>query len=223
MQPLADESGEIDIDQTDEVEVDEGGVCNGKPATGNRLLRALFGRRRTHNEELCVASCGVILGRATFFGSEAPNGVRIFLMSLFPTEESLPGIIWHDNNCKIVAMLENDDDSYLRDYFKHCALPVDVFHFKSKHKESDGNCNRNCNPANWPQLMTADGKWRFNSSAAEQANAWFGGYQAMVREMQVDRYNFFLDEMIKRRNRQTVEKLRTGLHAPYLIPRDELL
>jgi hypothetical protein len=51
--------------------------CGDKPATGNRTLRACFGRRRTHNEELCVGSCGVILGRATMFGSEAPNGVRV--------------------------------------------------------------------------------------------------------------------------------------------------
>jgi hypothetical protein len=59
------------------VEVDNHGVCDGKPATGNKPSRAQFGRKRTHNEELCVASCGVILGRATFYGSEAPNGVRV--------------------------------------------------------------------------------------------------------------------------------------------------
>lgn len=67
----------VDDGEDPEVEVDETGICDGKLATGNRTLRARFGRRRTHNEELCVASCGVILGRATFFGSEAPNGVRV--------------------------------------------------------------------------------------------------------------------------------------------------
>jgi len=61
----------------EEVEVHMEDVCNGKPNSGNRNLKARFGRRRTHNEELCVASCGVILGWATFFGSEAPNGVRV--------------------------------------------------------------------------------------------------------------------------------------------------
>lgn len=66
-EPLADE----------EIEVDQDGVCDGKPDTGNQASRAHFGRKRTHNEELCVASCGVILGRATFYGSEAPNGVRV--------------------------------------------------------------------------------------------------------------------------------------------------
>jgi len=61
-------------DQEVEVTVDD---CNGKPSNGNRTVRARFGRRRTHNDELCVASCGVILGRKTFYGSEAPSAVRV--------------------------------------------------------------------------------------------------------------------------------------------------
>jgi hypothetical protein len=61
-------------------------------------------------------------------------------------------------------------------------------------------------PALFPDL-TEDGKWRFNSSAAEMTNVWFGGYQALVRDMRVDRYNFFLDEMIKHRNRMIVHDL----------------
>jgi hypothetical protein len=126
-------------------------------------------------------------------------------MKNFPTKQSLPGVLWHDNNCNIVKMLRNDTDEYLRNYFENCALPVDVFHFKSKHKEGDLDCGANCNPYIWEELRTADGKWRFNSSAAEQTNAWFGGFQSIVREMSVERYNFFLDEMIKRRNRILVK------------------
>ncbi|KAF8953928.1 hypothetical protein BDZ97DRAFT_1929187 [Flammula alnicola] len=61
----------------EELLIDANGICNGKPETGNTTVRARFGRRRTHNEELCVASCGVILGRTTFYGSEVPNGVRV--------------------------------------------------------------------------------------------------------------------------------------------------
>ena len=45
-------------------------------------------------------------------------------------------------------------------------------------------------------LVHDDGQWVFNSSAAEQANVWFGGFQAIVRDMWVERFNFFLDEMI---------------------------
>lgn len=76
---------------------------------------------------------------------------------------------------------------------KTVALPVDVFHFECKHKATDTFCNENCNPARWPDLIK-DGKWLFNSSVAEQANAWFGGFQSITREMRADRYNFFLDK-----------------------------
>ncbi|KAK7689517.1 hypothetical protein QCA50_007309 [Cerrena zonata] len=198
-------------------------ACGGKPDAGNRQLKARFGRRWTHNDELCTASCGIILGCTTFYGSEAPNGVRHFLMRTFPTKRALPGVIWHDNNCQIVRMLRNDVDPYLASYFDNCALLVDVFHFKSKHKEQDVDCGNNCNPYIWPELRTDDGKWRFNSSAAEQANAWYGGFQAIVREMHADRYNFFLDEMIKYRNKFTFRKLQTDGHAPFNIPRKCLL
>jgi hypothetical protein len=120
-------------------------------------------------------------------------------------------------------MLKNNMDERLRTYFDDIALPVDVFHFKSKHKESDIECGQHCNPYIWPELRTDDGKWRFNSSAAEQANAWYGGFLAIVRDMQADRYEFFLDEMIKQRNRMIVKEPKDKGKKPYNIPRDTLL
>jgi hypothetical protein len=68
-------------DDSDDEEIEY--VCEGKSTQGNRVLRARFGRRRTHNEQLCVFSCGVVAGRATFFGSEAPNGVRVRQLKLY--------------------------------------------------------------------------------------------------------------------------------------------
>ncbi|KAF9544131.1 hypothetical protein CPC08DRAFT_730331 [Agrocybe pediades] len=218
-----DSNALVDEEEELEVVIDQDGrlECDGKPDKGNKALKARFGRRRTHNEELCVASCGVILGRCTFYGSEAPNGVRTFWKKLFPYKRSLPRILWHDNNCRIMAMLKKKGDE--DNYFDSCALPVDVFHFKSKHKETDEDCNRHCNPAQWEILETPDKKWRFNSSIAEQTNAWIGGYQAIVREMEADRYEFFLDEMIKRRNQLLVARLERQNKCPREIPRSELL
>ena len=149
--------------------------------------------------------------------------LQTFLMGLFPTQRSLPGVIWHDNNCSIVAMLRNDPDPFLAHYFDRCALPVDVFHFKSKHKETDIFCQTHCNPAGYPELKTDDGGWFFNSSAAEQLNVWLGKYHSICREMTVERFNFFLDEMIKRRNRMIVAQLKEKGYRPYRIPREELL
>jgi hypothetical protein len=45
-------------------------------ATG-RKLRARFGRRRTHNEQLVVAPCGMILARETFYGAEGVGSVIV--------------------------------------------------------------------------------------------------------------------------------------------------
>ena len=103
-----------------------------------------------------------------------------------------------------------------------CALPVDVFHMKSKHKESDDFCGQYCNPALFEELMVG-GKWRFNSSAAEMTNAWFGGFHSIVREMRKDHYDFFLDEMIRRRNAMIVRSLCARGVSCYQIPRTYLL
>lgn len=63
---------------TDElIEVDDDGECPSKSDEGNVKTRARFGRRRTHNEQLVVATCGVILGRATMYGSEGIDGTRV--------------------------------------------------------------------------------------------------------------------------------------------------
>ena len=34
-------------------------------------LRAQFGRKRTHNEQIIVAPCGMVIARETFYGAEA--------------------------------------------------------------------------------------------------------------------------------------------------------
>lgn len=62
----AEEVEEMDL--TD-AEADQSS-CPNKPDTGIRKIRALFGRRRTHNEQIMVRPCGMIVARQTFFGSE---------------------------------------------------------------------------------------------------------------------------------------------------------
>jgi len=78
----ADDPADAEGHGDDEIAIDTNGICDGKPETGNRTVRARFGRRRIHNEELCVTSCGAILGHAPMYGSEAPNGVRVSVVSL---------------------------------------------------------------------------------------------------------------------------------------------
>lgn len=92
-------------------------------------------------------------------------------------------------------------------FFDDVGLSVDVFHFHCKHSVTDTYCRDNCDPGSFGELRNEDGSWYFNSSAAEQVNSWIGKYQSMCREMVRERFEFFLDEMIMRRNRVTLEKL----------------
>jgi len=79
-------------------------------------------------------------------------------------------------------------------------LAVDVFHFENKHADSDEFCRENCDPKKFPELRGKDGKaWYFNTSIAEQTNVWLGGFHSICREMSVDKYKFFLNEISLRR------------------------
>lgn len=121
----------------------------------------------------------------------------------FTASRLKPDHIFFDNNCSVSKMVHSNGDRY----FDNIGLTVDVFHFKCKHSENDLWCQQHCNPVGIPKLLRDDGTFYFNSSIAEQTNVWLGGYHSICREMLVDKYNFFLDEMIMRHNWMTREKL----------------
>ena len=126
---------------------------------------------------------------------------------------TMPDHIFFDNNCTLAKMVKNDP------VFENVGLTVDVFHFKCKHSESHTFCQANCNPVAYPELLgSGTQQWYFNSSVAKQTNAWVGGYHSICREMEVHRYNFFLDEMIRRRNLITLAKLKEGGCHPGIRP-----
>ncbi|KAF9511609.1 hypothetical protein BS47DRAFT_1346637 [Hydnum rufescens UP504] len=148
-------------------------------------LRATFGCCRTHNEQLLVWPCGVIL-------SQAISAVKLFCEQTFPTTPSMPEYLFFDDACHLHRLIWDDP------HWAYTATPADVFHHDQKHGPGDTYCQQNVNPAGFPKLILPDGKWHFNTSVAEQTNAWIGGFQAMVCQMEVTYYNFFLDEMIKK-------------------------
>lgn len=58
--------------------VDDSVPCEAaKSDTGNRKFKALFGASRTHNEQILVRPCGVIVSRATFYHAEAVSNVLV--------------------------------------------------------------------------------------------------------------------------------------------------
>ena len=127
--------------------------------------------------------------------------------------KSTPEYFIFDLNCKLQCHAEVIGDGH----FERTGMPVDVFHFKSKHKESDTYCQQFCNPAAFPELINGD-KWHINTSICKQTNVWLGGYQAILHDMESTRYNFYLDEMIKHCNCFVVAELEWKGHEPWLIP-----
>lgn len=84
----ADNDGNIKIFTKPDPGTTAGGIDDKEPCLaakselGNRKLKAHFGRRRTHSEQLLVRPCGVIVARATFFGAEAVSNVLVCYISL---------------------------------------------------------------------------------------------------------------------------------------------
>ena len=124
-----------------------------------------------------------------------------------------PEFFIFDNNCKLDAHIKRIGDTH----FINTGKPVDVFHFTSKHKVTDTHCQLNCNPAAFPELI-GNGSWKINTSICEQTNVWIGGYQAILRDMGMIRYNFFLDEMIRRKNRYVISQLSKIGSTPWMLP-----
>ncbi|KAI0348894.1 hypothetical protein OH77DRAFT_1594523 [Trametes cingulata] len=177
--------------------------CPDKPPTGNRSMRATFGRRRTHNEELGTRPCGIICFRETFYGSETTPQVLDLIRKKYTVPGTLPRFCFYDNCCGLYMHSQASGETL----HLEMGMPVDVFHWKTKHKKSNDACSIHCNPYTYPELIASDNSWYFNSSIAEQTNVWLGGYHAIIREMSAVLYDFFLDEMIKEKNRLTRQKL----------------
>lgn len=139
---------------------------------------------------------------------------------LFPTILSSPEFGIFDSSCRLLAHITKQQDRWFLE--NNMRWVVDAFHYRTKHKKTDELCRDHCNPAIHPELKDEKGKWIFNSSVCEQTNVWIRGFHPMCRVMLVDRYNFFLDEVIKRRNRWLVKELEKSGKNPRLIPLEAL-
>lgn len=136
------------------------------------------------------------------------------LKQVFRAPGSMPDYFVYDNCCGVYNHLQSTNDPLL----KVVGFPVNAFHFDCKHKKTDVVCQEHCNPRKCPELIDVDGTWYFNSSKCEQLNVWLGGYHAILREMNADRYEFLLDELIMRKNKLLKVKLERDGHLPGYIP-----
>lgn len=75
-------AGEIDLDEDNDPVLNEGEEDEEDNAAGTASgqqprLKGRIYRNWTHNEQLFVRCCGVIISRATFFGSEGVSGINV--------------------------------------------------------------------------------------------------------------------------------------------------
>lgn len=77
-EPIDDEVIVASTNSPDEIQVTST-QCDGKLTSfsAKSSLKARFGRKRTHNEQLIMRPCGVINSRATLQGSEAISAVKV--------------------------------------------------------------------------------------------------------------------------------------------------
>ena len=132
-----------------------------------------------------------------------------------------PEHLFYDTNCDAKHQAETLSDPELHEWFKDIGMCVDVFHLTNKHKATHTYCQLNCNPINYPELMTDNNEWYFNTSISEQTNVWLGKYLPIVREMGAVKYNFFLDEMVRLKNVQTIVDLQQRGYHPGNFPQEQ--
>jgi hypothetical protein len=70
---IAEETSTDGADVEAEAEDFKIGSSSGK----KEQIRAQLGRRRTHNEQIIVAPCGIIIARETFYGAEGVGSVIV--------------------------------------------------------------------------------------------------------------------------------------------------
>lgn len=189
------------IQDADEGERSHEAAREGEDAPKKNGKRVCLSRKKTHNEQLVVSVCGIILARETFFHSESLSAVRAFLLRTFP--KRMPQVCFYDSACKLVDHIYHGGED--KTPFLETVFPVDPFHFRG-HKDTDEFCQHYTDPKLFPDLRD-EGGWVFNSSAAEMTNVWYGGFASIARNMHAVRFNFFMEQMVKRRNNWLIRRL----------------
>ncbi|EGG01018.1 uncharacterized protein MELLADRAFT_92735 [Melampsora larici-populina 98AG31] len=138
----------IDFDalhQANEADREHEAACDGGAAKPKGT--PVLSRSRTHNDQLIVGACGIILSWCTFYNAEAPSALRDYLVEAFP--DGLPEVIFYDNACNLLRVIHNGDKDPTP--FENTVIPVDPFHHRS-HKESNSFCQMYTDPKKFPDL-----------------------------------------------------------------------
>ncbi|EGG03126.1 uncharacterized protein MELLADRAFT_90456 [Melampsora larici-populina 98AG31] len=114
------------VQQADEGDREHDQAREGDALPKTKGSRVCLSRKRTHNDQLAVALCGVVLARETFYNAESE-----FLLHTFPNQ--MPQVCFYDNACRLVEHIYHSGAHHKA--FADTVIPVNPFHFRS-HKDS---------------------------------------------------------------------------------------
>ena len=77
---IAKEANDMELINTDDEEDFEVNDTQEQVSDGRKQLQAQFGHKHTHNEQIIVAPCGMIIARETFYGAEGVGSVTIQIL-----------------------------------------------------------------------------------------------------------------------------------------------
>ncbi|KAJ3303317.1 hypothetical protein HDU76_005372 [Blyttiomyces sp. JEL0837] len=160
-----------------------------------RFLPCLFAASR---------SCGKILFLQKFFTFEGNEDLIPFVKIIVDCVHSQKDsnnltVIYYDRACKLYQTLENDPQT--KHLLGKVAFLVDLFHFRG---HNDTYCREKCNPITAGVEFEKAGMEKFNTSAAEQVNVWFGRISHMLRYIDPKLHDFYLYSLVDYRNRVDV-------------------
>jgi hypothetical protein len=177
--------------------------------------RSYFSANRFYCVETICAPCGVVIAWTKFARAESPSNILDFLDKVYPTADSRPDYVCIDKACLV---LRHAIASGRWDVWKETTrFIVDTYHYIN-HRAEDEMCRKYCNPAplngSAPNLVVVEHdrlghphyKRAFNTQACEQLNAWIGGFDTIVKKMNVGNFDWFMHVMLFTHTLVVIEK-----------------
>ncbi|KAI9326077.1 hypothetical protein BDR26DRAFT_957984 [Obelidium mucronatum] len=167
---------------------------------------------------MAVWRCGVIIGISKMYSFESSTFISRFLCHCFARMGEVPTFVFYDRACRLLQSLrarhvagkftiyESVLFLYLppifvgiRFLYKTVTFVVDRFHFRM---HRDDFCTEHWDPAKFKELTSggpANGKGRFNTSAAEQCAKWFDQTAHLIRFHEPVQADFIQNRISKKK------------------------
>eukprot|EP00457_Paulinella_chromatophora_P009818 gb/GEZN01009894.1/.p1 GENE.gb/GEZN01009894.1/~~gb/GEZN01009894.1/.p1 ORF type:complete len:336 (-),score=26.27 gb/GEZN01009894.1/:280-1230(-) len=182
---------------------DYGGQQQQGGNAGLQDIKVLWTHLRLFGYAFCVRPCLVCCGVTPMTTGESALELEGWLrVNLFPGRK--PYLNVYDQACTIARGLLGDPVRLAE--WEDSIWAVDDWHLRKGHDDGDMVCAGYCDWERYPELHGADGKCVFNTSAAEQHNAWVRGFSSLLSQWSVGNSLAYLTRLLIQRNRTLIER-----------------